>query len=202
MPKKPIPDQEAPRHAQPQGNGELFEQVMREQSAALFHFVHRFVRDYDAASDICQQVFIQLYTFLPTLRTDRSLAPWLFHVARNYCIDEQRRKRAICFSALEGEGWHWGEDEEPSLLHLLPDLRPLPEEVTEQHDLRQRLCAAINALPPKVRDVVALRYETGLTYAEIGARLRIPPATAKTYFQRAKPLLRTLLRRQGIVAAA
>jgi len=200
--KKPIPDQEAPRHAQPQGNGELFELVMREQRAALFHFIYRFVGDYDTASDICQQVFIQLYTFLPRLRTDRSLAPWLFHVARNYCIDEQRRKRAICFSALEAESWHWSEDEESSLLHLLPDLRPLPDEVTEQHDLRQRLRATINALPPKFRDVVALRYETDLSYAEIGARLRIPPATAKTYFQRAKPLLRALLIRQGIIAAA
>jgi RNA polymerase sigma-70 factor (ECF subfamily) len=176
---------------------------MREQSAPLFHFIYRFVGDYDVASDIRQQVFVQLYTFLPGLRTDRPLTPWLFQVARNYCIDELRRKRAICFSDLEGEGWHGAaEEEESSLLSLLPDLCPLPDEETEQHELQQRLCEAIRALPPKFRAVVSLRYAAEMSYAEIGARLHIPPATAKTYFQRAKPMLRALLMRQGIGAVA
>ncbi len=31
---------------------ELFEQVMREQSASLFHYIYRFIGDYDAASCI------------------------------------------------------------------------------------------------------------------------------------------------------
>ncbi|HEY7349004.1 MAG TPA: sigma-70 family RNA polymerase sigma factor [Ktedonobacterales bacterium] len=193
--------QEAARAAQ-RSSGELFEQVMREQSAPLFHYISRFVNDYDAASDICQQVFIQLYTFLPSLRTDRPLTAWLFHVARNYCIDEARRKRAICFSELEGDAWHRADEEELSLLHLLPDLCPTPAEETEQHDLQQCLCEAIRALPPKFRAVVSLRYTADMSYAEIGARLHIPPSTAKTYFQRAKPLLRRLLMGQGISAVA
>lgn len=183
-------------------DAELFEKVMSEQRASLFHYIYRFLGDYDAASDVCQQVFVQLYTFLPTLRTDRPLTAWLFQVARNYCIDETRRKRAICFSELEAENWRRADDEETSLLSLLPDLHPLPDEETEQHDLQRQLCLAINALPPKFRAVVSLRYLAEMSYAEIGARLRIPPATAKTYFQRAKPLLRALLIRQGIGAVA
>lgn len=201
MPRHVIIDQEAARAAQ-QSNAELFEQVMRQHSAALFHFIYRFVGDYDAASDICQQVFVQLYTFLPTLRTDRPLTAWLFHVARNYCIDERRRKRAICFSELEGDGWRRVDEEEASLLSLLPDLCPSPDEETEQHDLQRCLREAINGLPPKFRAVVSLRYTAEMSYAEIGARLHIPPATAKTYFQRAKPLLRRLLMGQGISAVA
>jgi RNA polymerase sigma-70 factor, ECF subfamily len=181
---------------------EIFEQVMRDHSAALFHYIYRFVGDYDAASDISQQVFIQLYTFLPNLCTDRPLTAWLFQVARNCCIDERRRKRAICFSQLEGEGWRWTDEEEPSMLSLLPDLCPSPDEQTEQHDLQMRLCEAINRLPPKFRAVVSLRYAAEMSYAEIGARLHIPPATAKTYFQRAKPLLRRFLIGQGIGVVA
>jgi RNA polymerase sigma-70 factor (ECF subfamily) len=159
------------------------------------------VNDADVASDICQQVFIQLYLFLPVLHTDRPLTPWLFHVARNMCIDEARRKRAIHFSELEGEGWRRSDEEDVSLLQMLPDPCPLPDEVTEQGELRRQVREAISALPPKFRAVVSLRYAADLSYAEIGARLHIPPATAKTYFQRAKPLLRKLLIRQGVVAA-
>lgn len=181
--------------------GAAFEQIVHEQSSALLHFVSHFVGDRDVASDICQQVFIQLYLFLPGLRTDRPLTPWLFHVARNYCIDEARRKRAIHFSELEGDGWRRSDEDEGSLLHLLPDPCPLPDEVTEQSELRRQVREAISGLPPKFRAVVSLRYAAELSYAEIGARLHIPPATAKTYFQRAKPLLRKLLIRQGVVAA-
>jgi len=195
-------EQEETRQNQQQPAGEIFEQLMRDHRAPLFHFISGFVGDYDTANDICQQVFIQLYTYLPSLHTDRPLTAWLFHVARNFCIDEIRRRRAICFSELEGEGWRPDDDDELSLLHLLPDTQPLPDEVIERHDLQDLLREAISALPPKFRAVVALRYAAELSYAEIGARLHIPPATAKTYFQRAKPLLRRLLIRQGIGAAA
>ncbi len=201
MRKRVANDPEVSCSAQ-RSNQEIFEQAMRDHNASLFHYIYRFVGDYDAASDICQQVFVQLYLFLPNLHTDRPLTAWLFQVARNYCIDETRRKRAICFSELEGDGWRRTEDDELSTLALLPDLCPLPDEETEQHDLQQRLCAAIRALPPKFRAVVSLRYSADMSYAEIGARLHIPPATAKTYFQRAKPLLRALLIGQGISAVA
>lgn len=184
-----------------QDTGAVFEQIVRDQSVALLHFVSHFVGDTDVASDICQQVFIQLYLFLPGLRTDRPLTPWLFHVARNYCIDESRRKRVIHFSELEGDGWRRSDEEDGSLLQMLPDPCPLPDEVTERGELQRQVREAISALPPKFRAVVSLRYAAELSYAEIGARLHIPPATAKTYFQRAKPLLRRLLIRQGVVAA-
>lgn len=178
-----------------------FEQIVRDESVAVLHFISRYVNDTDVASDICQQVFIQLYLFLPVLHIDRPLTPWLFHVARNYCIDEARRKRAIHFSELESEGWRRSDEDDVSLLQMLPDPCPLPDEVTEQSELRRQVRAAISELPPKFRAVVSLRYTADLSYAEIGARLHIPPATAKTYFQRAKPLLRKLLIRQGVVAA-
>jgi len=56
--------------------------------------------------------------------------------------------------------------------------------------VQDTLLKAIRALPPKFRAVVLLRYASQLSYAEIGRVLHMPEATAKTYFQRAKPLLK------------
>jgi RNA polymerase sigma-70 factor (ECF subfamily) len=42
-----------------------------------------------------------------------------------------------------------------------------------------------------------LRYAAQLSFSEIGQALNMPEATAKTYFQRAKPLLRTALINQA-----
>src|SRR5436305_12500349 len=170
------------------GEQEAFEALVHRYSASLFSFIYHMLGNYDLSCDILQQVFLQLYLSLSTLRTDEPLKPWLFQVARNRCLDDIRqrtRRRTVHFSELE-----MGSDEEemPLLLNI-PDGSPLPEELAEQHDIQECLRQAIAALPPKFRDVVFLRYAAQLSFSEIGQALHMPTATAKTYFQRAKPLL-------------
>src|SRR5207249_11639668 len=86
-------------------------------------------------------------------------------------------------------------------LHDALPICPLPEELAEQSDLQYRLQGAIQTLPIKFRSVVLLRYAGQLSFSEIGQTLNMPEATAKTYFQRAKPLLRTALMNQDQLVA-
>src|SRR5258707_4467025 len=165
------------------GDQQAFEVLVKRYSGPLFTFIRRFVGEYDAACDILQQVMLQLYLSLPKLRTGEPLKAWLFQVARNRCVDELRRKRAIHFSELERD------EEDQSLVETMQDRCPLPDEVIERREVQDTLLKAIGALPPKFRAVVLLRYAAQLSYAEIGRVLTMPAATAKTYFQRAKPLL-------------
>src|SRR5579883_3606729 len=180
------------------GDQEAFEKLVQRYSSSLFNFICRFLNDYDSASDILQQVFTQLYISLPNLRTGEPLKAWLFQVARNRCLDELRRKRVIHFSELQAPG----EDEELSPLAIIPDNSPLPEDIAERHDLQEILQGAIASLPPKFRAVVLLRYTAQLSFSEIGRTLQMPEATAKTYFQRAKPLLRATLKHELQMNAA
>ncbi len=171
------------------GDEHAFEGLVRRYQRPLFQYIYHFVGDYDLACDIFQQVFLQLYRSLPTIRTTQPLKPWLLRVAHNGCVSELRRKRLIHFSDLEG-----ADEEDSCPLVTLADGKPLPEEMAEQHDLQQRLRQAIFALPPKLRAVVVLRYATQLSFPEIVQALGIPVATAKARFQRARPLLRASLR--------
>ncbi len=168
------------------GDQQAFEVLVQRYSGPLFTFIRRFLGEYDAACDILQQVMLQLYLSLPKLRTGEPLKAWLYQVARNRCLDELRRKRAMHFSELEKEI----DEEEQSLVETMQDKSPLPDEVVERRDVQEILLKAIGALPPKFRAVVLLRYAAQLSYAEIGRVLTMPEATAKTYFQRAKPLLK------------
>lgn len=166
-----------------------FETLVQRYRPPLLNFICNILGDYDQSCDVLQHVFLQLYLSLPTLKKDKPLRSWLFQVARNRCLDELRRKRSIPFSALESS-----EDEEDvSWLASLRDPSPLPEEITEHHELQERLQRAISSLSPRYRSVVRLRYTGQQSFAEIGRALHIPEATAKTYFQRAKPLLRAAL---------
>jgi len=182
------------------GDQDAFAVLVRRYSTPLFNFICRFLGDYDQACDVLQQVFLRFYTSLPTLGTSEPFKPWLFQVARNCCVDELRRRKryAIHFSQLETEN----SEGETTFLGDMADPGPLPEEIMERHDLQHVLQAAIQSLPPKFRDVVTLRYLAQLSFSEIGKTLSMPEATAKTYFHRAKVLLRKTLSVQMATALA
>jgi RNA polymerase sigma factor (sigma-70 family) len=171
------------------GDQRAFETLVERYRSLLFNSIYHMLGDYDQSCDILQQVFLQLYISLPSLKQGRSFRGWLLKVARNRCLDELRRKHPIHFSSLESVE----DEDEVSLLLSFRDPSPLPEEIAERHDLKGRVRKAIEGLPPHYRRVVLLRYAGQRSFTEIGQALSIPAATAKTHFQRAKNLLRGAL---------
>jgi len=126
------------------------------------------------------------------LHTDGPLGPWLLTVAQRCCLDElrrRRRRRIVVFSELEGDP----DSEELGPLALLPDPRPLPDEIAEYHELQAVLRRAIETLPPRSQAIVRLRFYEQLSFAEIGERLHMPMTTAKVLFYRARARLASML---------
>ena len=159
----------------------------------LFLLLHRFIArcfgDYDQRCDVLQQVLIQLYLSLPDLRTDGTIQAWLFRVARNRCVDELRHRYVPNFSELATD-----ENDEEVLISEGANMPSVSvEDVVEQLEEQRFLYQALSDLPQRYRVIVWLRYSTMLTFGEIGRMLQIPEATARTYFQRAKLLLRRSL---------
>jgi|SRR5947209_7785981 len=174
------------------GHQEAFETLVHRYSTSLFNFIYHLLGDYDHACDILQQVFLQLFLSLSTIKTGEPIKAWLFRVARNRCFDvirQQKRRRTLPFSQCESIS----EEGEMPVLMDIPDTNPLPEDIAERHDIQKHLWQAIQALPPTFCAVVTLRYAEQMSFSEIAQALDMPAATAKTYFQRAKPLLRTAL---------
>jgi RNA polymerase sigma-70 factor, ECF subfamily len=171
------------------GDPGAFEILVERYSALLFLLISRMMGDEHLAHDVLQHVFIQLYRSLPTLVPGETLRAWLSKVARHRSIDELRRRRYLLFSEIEP----FPDGGEYSFLATLPDPDRQPEEQVELRELRQRLLDAIETLPSRYRAVVLLRYDTQLSYREIGQALSMPETTAKTYFYRASKKLRSLL---------
>jgi RNA polymerase sigma-70 factor (ECF subfamily) len=180
------------------GDESAFEILVERYHAVLNSWVYQILRNRYQVDDVLQYVFLQLFLSLATLHTDRSLKAWLFRVAHNRCVDELRRMRPISFSELTVS-----EDVEDEFVpfEFIPDPGPLPEEMAERHELQQRVLRAIRALPSRLRSVVFLRYTSQKSFSEIGQMLNIPEATAKTYFNRAKPFLRSALTQEQVASA-
>ncbi|GCE19898.1 RNA polymerase sigma factor [Dictyobacter kobayashii] len=175
-----------------------FPTLVQRYQLPLYNFIQRSLRETEWANDVLQFVFLQLYTSLPRLRdtlysehTNAPLKAWLFQVAWNRCIDERRKQRSLLFSELEEND----ERDEFSFISIIPDGDPQPDIIAEQQELRVVLRKAIRHLPSHFRSVVMLRYTQELSFGEIGRLLNMPENTAKTYFQRARPLLRSALQR-------
>jgi RNA polymerase sigma-70 factor, ECF subfamily len=181
------------------GDERAFEILVERYHALLANWVYRILRNRNQVDDVLQHVFLQLFLSLATLHADRSLKAWLFRVARNRCVDELRRMRPISFSELIAS-----DDFEDEFVpfEFIPDSSPLPDEIAERHDLQQRILRAIQLLPSKLRPVVFLRYTSQRSFSEIGQMLNIPEATAKTYFNRAKPFLRAALVERQVASAS
>jgi RNA polymerase sigma factor (sigma-70 family) len=178
------------------GNQVAFESLVKRYHRPLLGFIWGLLKDEDQCDDILQHVYLQLYLSLPTLSQHVTLKPWLLRVARNRCLDELRKRRRrpeVLFSTLERE--QRGEGLSP--FEAVPDTEPLPEELTENGDLRRLLQSAMGSLPPVFRSIVLLRSFRQLTFSEIGQTLNMPETTVKTYFYRSLPHLRKALESNG-----
>jgi RNA polymerase sigma factor (sigma-70 family) len=164
-----------------------FEALVARYHRPIYHFAYRLLGRAEDAEDATQDVFIQVYGALPRARLDVPLRPWVYRIARNRCLDLLKRKRAVPFAALAA-------DDEDGGVPDVPDGDPLPDELAERADLQRLLGAAIAALAPAYREVVALRYAGDLAFGEIALVLGMPENSVKTRFQRAKAMLRVALR--------
>jgi RNA polymerase sigma-70 factor (ECF subfamily) len=170
------------------GDPAAFEALVRRHQAPVYNFCLRMLGRAEDAADVAQETFVQLYSHLGRLDEREPLAPWLFRVARNRCIDVIRRRRTVSLEQPTAD-----PDEPPPSFEPV-DLEPLPDELAERADLQRLLAEAIAQLPPAYAEVVALRYAGERSFAEIAAILECDEGAARVRFHRAKTLLRRALR--------
>jgi RNA polymerase sigma-70 factor (ECF subfamily) len=163
-----------------------FEALVRRHQASLYNYCLRMLAQNEDAADVAQETFVQLYSHLDRLDEREPIAPWLFRVARNRCIDVIRRRRTLPLGVVDDSG--------EALNAFEPaDDEPLPDELAERADLQRLLASAIANLPPAYGEVVALRYAADRSFAEIAQILDCDEGAARVRFHRAKALLRRQL---------
>ena len=176
------------------GDREAFEALVNRYKQSLFGLVYHYVGEYQDTEDILQNVWLQLYLSLATLRPSVHIKPWLFTVARNRALDFLRHKhvrsrRLLLFCELETTV----EEDEAPFLDTIPDSSPTPEEQMELHDLQHQIQLAIQSLPLTYHPIVWHSYTGQFTYTQIGQMLGISGSSVKTRFNRAKPFLRVAM---------
>lgn len=154
----------------------LVTQFFEELGRPVFRYVRGYVRDAAVAGDVTQEVFIRLCTELRTQRGVSDVRAWLFRVAHNLAIDEQRRLRA--------RGAHESPVDPAEFAFVLSDPAPSAEHELLRRERHGWLRGALQHLSSQERRCLFLRAQ-GLRYREIAAVLDIRIPTVVTFLTRA-----------------
>jgi RNA polymerase sigma-70 factor (ECF subfamily) len=171
-----------------------FDALVAAYEKKIFNVVFRILGDYDEAADTTQETFISAYKSFDRFRGDAKVYTWLYQIAINHCRNRLRhrgRVRALNVESLD-QPRDWDESGESSSRDIA-DLTHAPHAVLEDKELRQRILAAVESLPPDYREVVVLREIQGLSYNEIADATRLSLDNVKTRLSRARAMLRRKL---------
>ena len=137
--------------------------------------------DVDAARDVAQEAFIQVWERRRAWRSRGSARVYLYRIVRHLVIDRKRR-RAVRRRWRDRQG----RDDAIRGGHA-----PSPAEVLDARLLADRFRAAVAALPDRRREVFELVFQRGLSHAEAAAVMNV---SAQTVANQMSAALRTVRR--------
>ena len=155
------------------GDSSAFAARVRAHQGSVFSIGLRMLNRRDAAEDLAQDVFLQLYRKLGDIESLEHLGFWLRRVAANLAIDWIRRLPYTSTQPLE-EGAHVATQDAAS--------DPLMD---------REMAKLLNELSPHARAVMLLRYQEDHDLSEIGAMLDMPVNTVKSHIKRSLTTLRS-----------
>ena len=157
-----------------------FEALYRVHVDAVYRFCLRRIGSPENAADLTSQIFIKAFTNIQTCDESR-FRSWLFTIARNAVIDEQRSRRD--FTSLDDAGELVSNDLSPEASFLA-------------NEQRLTVVGLLAFLTEDQRQIVELRL-AGLNGAEIASVLGRSRASVDTAQSRAIARLRRVLRNDG-----
>lgn len=161
------------------GDRQAFSLLVRSHQDRVFRFILRMHGGRDEAMDLTQETFLKAFLALPGWRPEARFGTWLFQIARNATLDVLRRRQRIEFVSLD-ESSPDGNAIDPC------DGARLPEDQLADRQRIGLLERALRALPIEQREILLLREQEGMSYAEIAATLGIEAGTVKSRLARAR----------------
>jgi RNA polymerase sigma factor (sigma-70 family) len=159
------------------GDDSAYAELVRRRQSSVRQLLRRLCRDQALSDDLAQQVFLQAWRRLRTLRSAGAFGAWLRQLTVNVWLQHVRVQRITADS--------------------IDDHTPTP--AAEQSRLHEQidLDRALATLPEHVRLCIVLAYSEGLSHGEISNMTALPLGTVKSHISRGAAQLRGLLSGYG-----
>ena len=167
------------------GDRRSFAELYDRFSRVLFSVAYRVLNSQEAAEDVLQDVFIQIWEKAPLYDPQRGKPlTWAVTLTRNKAIDRLRaiQRRNRLQDAVEKEALTFEQFDDRSSV-----------EAVEGMETGAMVRAAIRRLSPDQRQAIELAFFSGLTQTEIAERLGEPLGTVKARIRRGMMKLRDVI---------
>jgi RNA polymerase sigma-70 factor (ECF subfamily) len=154
------------------GDRSAFAELVRRRQSSIRNLMRRCCGDTTLADDLAQQVFLQVWLKINTLKQTRAFGAWLKRLAISIWLQHQRKKDALR-----------GAEE-------------LADAELTQHDstgVGMDLDRALETLSDTVRLCVVLSYQHGMSHAEVAEAMDLPLGTTKSNILRGTKRLQQIL---------
>lgn len=166
------------------GDSQALEEIYLQYHRGVYLFLLSLMRSPETAEDLCQDVFVKLFSQIKSYRFESPFAHWLFRMARNLGIDRMRRDKIRRAVSLDEE-----TPEAHPLAERLAGNSPLPSAASESREEAKAVREAVEELPEVFRTVVVMREWEELSYEDIAKRLKTSEGTVKSRIFRARQML-------------
>ncbi len=173
------------------GDLDAFETLVDRYRRPVMNLLYRTLPDATEAEDLAQAVFVQVFKSAHRYKPSAKFSTWLFTIARNLCLNEIRRRARHPAASLDASGADDAEErrQPPGDHHAAG-----PAESLLEGELREKVEAAVRALPESQRTAIALCQEEELSYEDIAAVLGCSVSATKSLIHRGRETLKARLK--------
>ena len=135
---------------------QVFNDIVKKYSERLYWHVRRMVGTHEDADDLLQDIFLKIWTALPSFRGEAQLYTWVWRIATNETLNWLRREKvraALRFQRVDEE----------------LERRIMADPFFNGTAAQRELFKALARLPEKQRQVFVMRWWDELSYEEISA---------------------------------
>lgn len=141
----------------------------------IYNKCYGFARSQKEAEDLTQDVFLMLYVKLGSFQGKSKFSTWLYSFTYNFCVNYVNRDKGRRISDKSNSL----DDSEMELSMEVTDESLLELQVA-------KLKQALELIPPEDKSILLLKYQDGVSIAELETLLDLGPSAVKMRLKRAK----------------
>ena len=189
----PEPDDEALARRAAEGDESAFETLVARFQGRVYRLACRLAGGEGEAEDVLQETFLQVYRGLPSFRSEARFSTWLYRIATNAALMQNRRRGRRPTEPLDAyaprfdaEGGHLLREQDLAVAARA-------DEMLDRQRLAEQAREGIARLPEIYRTAFVLRDLEEMSTAEVAAVLGIDAAAVRQRVHRARLQLRGFL---------
>lgn len=161
----------------------IYQQIYAEYFSKITAYAFSFLKDTDEAENIANDSFLSLWENRENINWNENIAPWLFSVAKNKCLNILK-KRIHTTNYKQ-----YSIKEKSDYLNYLSAQSEAPVKIYEK-EVEVLLCRAVEKMTPKVRTTFLMSRMQGMKYSEIAQTYNISNRTVEARIKLAMLILR------------